>query len=61
MLSCSLFIVSCCSAVCLLYNVVLQFVDKYDVVVNCAGLGNYELLNDKKMYPVRGQVLRVRP
>lgn len=32
----------------------------YDCVVNCAGLGSYELLSDEDMYPVRGQVLRVK-
>lgn len=30
-----------------------------DVVVNCAGLGNVELLGDHEMYPVRGQLVRV--
>ncbi|RYG67980.1 FAD-binding oxidoreductase [archaeon] len=32
----------------------------YDLIINCTGMGAYDLLNDKEMYPVRGQVLRVR-
>ena len=32
----------------------------YDVIVNCSGLGAFHLNNDKEMYPVRGQVLRLR-
>lgn len=32
----------------------------YDVVVNCAGMGSAALVADKHMYPIRGQVLRVR-
>ena len=31
----------------------------YDVVVNCTGLGAQELLSDKLMTAVRGQVSRV--
>lgn len=34
--------------------------DRFDAVVNCTGLGARELLGDQDMYPVRGQVLRVR-
>ncbi|XP_074645143.1 D-aspartate oxidase-like [Tubulanus polymorphus] len=34
-------------------------VDKYDVAVTCCALGARELLNDKSVYPVRGQVIRV--
>ncbi|KAM7348607.1 D-amino acid oxidase 2 [Cochliomyia hominivorax] len=33
---------------------------EYDVIVNCTGLGSQELLKDKDMYPVRGQVSRVK-
>jgi glycine/D-amino acid oxidase-like deaminating enzyme len=33
---------------------------QYDLIVNCTGLGSAQLLNDKDMYPIRGQVLRVR-
>jgi glycine/D-amino acid oxidase-like deaminating enzyme len=32
----------------------------YDVVVNCAGLGGGRLVGDQSMYPIRGQVLRVK-
>lgn len=32
----------------------------YDVVVNCTGLGARKLWGDEEMYPVRGQVMRVR-
>jgi glycine/D-amino acid oxidase-like deaminating enzyme len=32
----------------------------FDAVVNCTGLGAMELLGDKTLRPVRGQVLRVR-
>lgn len=32
----------------------------YDVVINCTGLGAAVLLDDQEMYPIRGQVLRVR-
>ena len=33
--------------------------DGYDIIVNCAGLGAFELVSDKEMYPIRGQVLRL--
>lgn len=32
---------------------------KFDVIVNCTGLGSYTLLNDKEMYPIRGQLVLV--
>lgn len=32
----------------------------FDVVVNCCGLGSRHLFNDPDVYPVRGQVLKVR-
>lgn len=32
---------------------------KYDVVVNCTGLGAKYLCNDHKLVPIRGQVLKV--
>ncbi|XP_060094128.1 D-aspartate oxidase [Heteronotia binoei] len=31
----------------------------YDIIVNCSGLGSRKLMNDRKMYPIRGQVLKV--
>lgn len=33
---------------------------KYDVIVNCTGLGSRKLFNDSKIYPVRGQIVRVK-
>uniref|UniRef100_A0A182KB56 FAD dependent oxidoreductase domain-containing protein n=1 Tax=Anopheles christyi TaxID=43041 RepID=A0A182KB56_9DIPT len=33
---------------------------KYDVVVNCTGLGAKRLCNDHKLVPIRGQVIKVR-
>jgi D-amino-acid oxidase len=32
---------------------------QYDVVVNCAGLGARELVGDRSLTPIRGQVVRV--
>lgn len=32
----------------------------YNVVVNCTGIGSYDLLGDHNLRPVRGQVFRVR-
>uniref|UniRef100_A0A8C3U245 D-aspartate oxidase n=1 Tax=Catharus ustulatus TaxID=91951 RepID=A0A8C3U245_CATUS len=32
---------------------------EYDIVVNCAGLGAQQLVGDKELFPVRGQVLKV--
>ena len=36
-----------------------ELFDTYDVVVNCCGLEAYHLVNDKSVYPIRGQVLSV--
>ena len=36
-----------------------QLVGKYDVVVNCTGLESRNLLGDKTIYPIRGQLVRV--
>lgn len=33
--------------------------DEYDIIVNCTGLGSKELCNDDRLFPVRGQVVRV--
>ena len=47
-------------------KVVLRKVDKiselssYTVVVNCAGLGASQLVEDESVEPLRGQVMRVR-
>ncbi|XP_032856168.1 D-aspartate oxidase isoform X5 [Tyto alba] len=32
---------------------------EYNIVVNCAGIGAHQLVGDKKLFPVRGQVLEV--
>lgn len=32
---------------------------KYDAVVNCVGLGAYQVVDDRRVYPIRGQVVRV--
>jgi len=32
----------------------------YDAIINCAGLGSHGLIDDKDMYPIRGQVVRVK-
>ncbi|GAX76693.1 hypothetical protein CEUSTIGMA_g4139.t1 [Chlamydomonas eustigma] len=33
---------------------------KFDAVVNCCGLGAAELVEDREVYPIRGQIIRVR-
>ncbi|CAB4045249.1 Hypothetical predicted protein, partial [Paramuricea clavata] len=35
-----------------------QFAGKFDVVVNCTGLGSRELCKDDKIEPARGHILR---
>lgn len=32
----------------------------FDAIINCAGLGSHGLISDSEMYPIRGQVIRVR-
>lgn len=32
----------------------------FDVIMNCSGLGAQQLCNDRKMVPIRGQVIKVR-
>ncbi|OWK59010.1 D-aspartate oxidase isoform X3 [Lonchura striata] len=32
---------------------------EYDIVVNCTGIGAQQLVGDKQLFPVRGQVLKV--
>eukprot|EP01026_Neomeris_dumetosa_P052755 TRINITY_DN4685_c1_g1_i4.p1 TRINITY_DN4685_c1_g1~~TRINITY_DN4685_c1_g1_i4.p1 ORF type:complete len:333 (-),score=61.36 TRINITY_DN4685_c1_g1_i4:82-1080(-) len=32
----------------------------FDVIVNCAGIGTRQLVPDEEVYPVRGQVIRVK-
>jgi D-amino-acid oxidase len=35
--------------------------EEYQVLVNCTGLGSRELFDDEKIYPVRGQTVKVKP
>lgn len=42
-------------------NNIQEALAEYDVVVNCTGLGSRELFNDSSIYPVRGQIVRVKP
>lgn len=37
-----------------------ELVGKYDVVVNCTGLGSRKLFNDDKIHAVRGQLIKLR-
>ena len=38
----------------------LDELSSYDIIINCTGLGSHELLKDKSLYPVRGQIAAVR-
>ncbi|XP_011312690.1 D-aspartate oxidase [Fopius arisanus] len=42
-----------------LYNI-NELIDEYDVIINCSGLGARELCGDRRMIPIRGQVLKVK-
>ncbi len=35
--------------------------DEFSVIVNCTGLDSKELCNDSELYPVRGQIIRIKP
>ena len=35
--------------------------EKFQLVVNCTGLSSGELCNDSEVYPVRGQIIRIKP
>ncbi|KAL4237495.1 hypothetical protein ACF0H5_002210 [Mactra antiquata] len=37
-----------------------EFVGKYDIVMNCSGFRARELCNDKKVYPIKGHLLRIK-
>ncbi len=37
----------------------LEELSSYDMIINCTGLGSYELVGDKLMHPVRGQAILV--
>ncbi|KAK9534061.1 hypothetical protein VZT92_009136 [Zoarces viviparus] len=40
-------------------NSLQELSNSYDIIVNCSGLGSKLLVGDNKVYPVRGQVLKV--
>ena len=33
----------------------------YDIIINCTGLGAKQLVNDPLVYPIRGQIVAVKP
>lgn len=37
-----------------------QALKKYSIVVNCTGLGSRKLFDDDKIYPVRGQMIKIK-
>uniref|UniRef100_A0A1B6ES01 FAD dependent oxidoreductase domain-containing protein n=1 Tax=Cuerna arida TaxID=1464854 RepID=A0A1B6ES01_9HEMI len=41
-------------------NSLTQLEGRYDVVINCTGLGAKQLMRDHKLVPIRGQVFKVR-
>lgn len=41
-------------------NSLSELTPNYDAIINCCGLGSYALLNDHKLNPIRGQVMRVK-
>jgi D-amino-acid oxidase len=36
-----------------------ELFENYDIVINCCGLGAYQLVHDTSVYPIRGQVLSI--
>src|SRR3989338_1781456 len=38
-----------------------QALNKFDIIVNCTGLASRELFNDNLLYPVRAQVIKIKP
>ncbi|XP_032356767.1 D-aspartate oxidase isoform X1 [Etheostoma spectabile] len=40
-------------------NSLEELINSYDIIINCSGLGSKTLVGDNKVYPVRGQVLKV--
>ncbi|XP_071949877.1 D-aspartate oxidase-like [Antedon mediterranea] len=41
-------------------NSMSEIFGEYDIIVNCSGLGAGKLVNDDSVYPIRGQVIRVK-
>lgn len=46
-------------------NIIMEKIERlyelrdYDVIVNCTGISSCKLINDNKVYPIRGQIARV--
>ncbi|XP_037602537.1 D-aspartate oxidase [Sebastes umbrosus] len=40
-------------------NSLQELSNSYDIIVNCSGLGSKTLVGDDKVYPIRGQVLKM--
>ncbi len=38
-----------------------EALERHSLVVNCTGLGSRELCNDETVYPVRGQIVKIKP
>lgn len=38
----------------------LDLAADFDVIINCTGLGARDLVGDREMQPIRGQIVRVR-
>lgn len=37
-----------------------ELIPEYDIIINCTGLGARSLCNDRKLVPIRGQVIKVQ-
>ncbi len=38
-----------------------EALERHPLVINCTGLGSRELCNDETVYPVRGQIVKIKP
>lgn len=38
-----------------------EALENYNLAINCTGLGSKELFSDKAIYPVRGQMVKIKP
>lgn len=36
-----------------------ELTEKYDTIINCSGLGALKLVDDREVFPIRGQVIKV--
>ena len=41
-------------------NDIPQVLEEYNLVINCTGMGSRELFKDEKIYPVRGQMIKIK-